>query len=192
MDLDMLSRAPTTTPAVTDACGCTPHTPLAGGTAPETDLEPSPTPSPPAVVESEEHTEAPRRSIKLIVTLTPAEGGQYRAALALGAEDCDPLLRSTTVSALADALEQVPGLLDEAEAHWRLHPRNPTPTRAPARRSGHERPRTDASTTRTPTDKPSPLSPSDRRADDTTPTPPAAEPAAIPQRQTGGQLTLFG
>ena len=192
MDQDMLSRAPTTTPAVTDACGCTPHMPLAGGTATDGDLQPAPTSSPSADVESAEHTESPRRSIKLIVTLTPAEGGRYRAALTLGAENCDPLLRSTTVSALAGALEQVPGLLDEAEAHWRRHPRNPTAAPATARRSGHDRPRSDATSTRPPKDEPSPGSPSDGRADDATPTPPAAEPAAIPQRPTGGQLTLFG
>ena len=191
MDDKMLSRAPTT-PAMTDACGCTPHTPPAGGTATEADLQPEPTPSPAAIVESEERTEVPRRPIKLIVTLTPTDRGQYRAALTLGAENCDPLLRSTTVSALAGALEQVPGLLDEAEAHWRRHPRNPTAAPAPARRSGHDRPRSDATTTRPPKDEPSPGSPSDGRADDATPTPPAAEPAAIPQRPTGGQLTLFG
>ncbi len=188
----MMSLVPTTTPAVADACGCTPHTPHAGGTATEAGLPPAPTPSPVTVVESEAHTDPPRRSIKLVVTLTPAEGGLYRAALTLGAEDCDPLLRSTTVSALADALEQVPGLLDEAEAHWRRHPRNPTAARASARRSGNDRPRSDATTTRPPKDESSPGSPSDGRADDATLTPPAAEPAAIPQRPIGGQLTLFG
>lgn len=192
MEHEMMSLVPTTTPAVADACGCTPHTPLAGGTATEAGLPPAPTPSPVTVVESEAHTDPPRRSIKLVVTLTPAEGGQYRAALTLGAEDCDPLLRSMTVSALVGALEQVPDLLDEAEAHWRLHPRNPTATRAPARRSGNDRPRSNATTTRPRTDEPSPVSPTDGRADDALPTPPAAEPAVTPQRPTGGQLPLFG
>lgn len=192
MDHEMLSRATTTTPAVMDACGCTPHTPLVGGTVAVADLQPAPTPSPGAAAESEEHIEPLRRPLKLVVTLTPAEGGQYRAALTLGAEDCDPLLRSTTVSALADALEQVPGLLDEAEAHWRLHPRNPTATRAPARRSGNDRPRSDAAAPRPRTDEPSPVSVAGGRADDPPPTPPVAEPTVTSQRPTGGQLTLFG
>ncbi len=187
-----MSLVPTSKPDVTDACGCTPRAPLAGGKSTETDPQPAATLSSAAVVESEEHAEAPRRSLKLVVTLTPAEGGQYRAALALGAEDCDPVLRSTTVSALPGALEHVPALLEEAEEHWRLHPRNPTTARTPARGPGADRSRSEASAPRPRKDQRASESLPDGRADDDPPAPPATEPVMTPKRPTGGQLTLFG
>jgi hypothetical protein len=182
----MTSIVPTATPAVTDACGCVPHTPLTGE-------QPAPADPPPVSPQAATSDgRIPRRTIKLVVTLTPTDGGQYRAALALGAEECDPVLHSTTVSTLTGALEQVPGLLEEADERWRVHPRNPTAARVPTRGTGADRFRSRALSLASPTDEPSPGSPPGVHAEDSPLTPPVTEPAVTPSRPTGGQLTLFG
>jgi hypothetical protein len=188
MEHEMMSLVPSTMPAVTDACGCAPHISPAGGTAAPTDSSTVPTPPPAATPQAE----TPRRALKLVVTLTPAEGQQYRASVAVGSDDRDPILRSMMVSALSGALEQVPGLLEEAEAHWQRHPRNPKAAQAPARRPGADRPQPPATTPGPRTDELSAGSTPDGRADDAPPTPPATEPAVTPKPPTGGQLTLFG
>jgi hypothetical protein len=187
MDQEMMGVVPTPRPDATNACGCTPHTSLTGGPAMLNGSLSVPAPEPEPALDAE----APRRSLKLVVTLMPIEGNQYRAALALGAEECDPVLRSVTVSALSDALDQIPGLLEEAEAHWRLHPRNPTTAQAPARRSGATQPRSGSTAPQAPTSGPAPDEPAQSRAEGERPAPPTIDRTA-PPNSTGGQLTLFG
>src|SRR5207248_3040411 len=62
-----------------------------------------------------------------------------RALLALGSDGCDPLLRAADVADLAGALEEVPGLLAEAEGRWRLQPRYPAAAPAKIRPAGGSR-----------------------------------------------------
>lgn len=78
--------------------------------------------------------ERPRRSLKVVLTLQPSDGSGFRALLALGADGCDPILRSLEVTDLAAAWDELPGLLAEAEDQWANQPRYPdtAPTK-PAR-----------------------------------------------------------
>ena len=72
----------------------------------------------------------PSRTLRLAVTLQPMETG-YRALLAVGADDCDPLLQQVEVDgwpALAEALQD---LTDAAAIRWREQPRNPALTLPP-------------------------------------------------------------
>ena len=188
MEHELMNIVPTRGPDTTDACGCTPR--AMSGLSPlgVSDQTPALAPTPVGVVAPD----PPRRPLKLVVTLTPVEGGQYRAALALGAEGCDPVLRSTTASGLTAALEIVPALLDEAEAHWRLHPRNPTTAQTPARRTRADRHRAEDASPTSRADGPIPEEQPDAPATSDAPVRPPAEPAATLQRQTGGQMTLFG
>lgn len=187
MEQEMTGLAPPSTPATTDACGCTPRS--APAAVPHTSADQPSEQSTP--METATAPEIPRRSLKLVVTLTPTEGGEYRATLALGAEDCDPVLRSTTVAALSDALDQVPTLHREAEASWQLHPRNPAATRAAMQRSEADR-RRPARSTVPPVDQPTLVQRADVPADAVPPTPQATEGAVTPRPAGGGQLTLFG
>jgi hypothetical protein len=134
--------------------------------------------------------ETPRRSLKLVVTLMPTDGGQYRATLALGAENCDPVLRSVTVTALSEALDQVPALHQEAEASWQLHPRNPTAAQPPIRRTEADR-RRPARSTPSP-DEPARTPGSAEPADAAPPASESIEVTATSKAAGGGQLTLFG
>lgn len=115
-----------------------------------------------------------RWTLRLAMTLHPVEGG-YRALLAVGADDCDPLMQHVEVAgwpALAQALQD---LTDAAAIRWHDQPRNPSvtpipkPTPTPKRSGGQA---AEASTG----------SPS-RRDDET----PAAEDDDAPS----GQLALF-
>src|SRR5215208_6646782 len=106
MEHELMNIVPTSGPDTTDACGCTPRAVSGLSLLGVSDQTPASASTPVAAVDSD----SPRRTLKLVVTLTPAEGGQYRAALALGAEGCDPVLRSTTASGLTAALEIVPAL----------------------------------------------------------------------------------
>lgn len=183
-----MNLVPASVPDTTDACGCTPRAAAGVSLLGAGDQVPESTPTSVAAIDPE----APRRSLKLVVTLTPTEGGEYRAALALGAEGCDPLLRSTTASGLTAALEIVPALLDEAEAHWRVHPRNPTTAQTPARRTRADHHRAEDASPTTRTDGPIPEEQPDAPATSDAPLQPPAEPATTPRRPTGGQMTLFG
>jgi hypothetical protein len=188
MDQETLGCTPTPRPEAAEACGCMPRTPSAVDAVVPADhpIEPAPT------SEEDPVPAAARRSLKLVVTLTPAEAGQYRAALALGADGCDPMLRSLTVSALSEALDHVPNLLDDAEAHWSRHPRNPTTGPAP-RRSASAQTRAVSTATHAQVSEPSQEDPPDSRADgESPPSRPATDPVAMPTRPSGGQLTLFG
>ncbi len=70
--------------------------------------------------------DAPRRALKLVLTLKPGDGPRtVHVVMAIGAEGCDPLLRSEKVEDLQAALDLVPGLLAEAEARWQSQPRYP-------------------------------------------------------------------
>jgi hypothetical protein len=125
----------------------------------------------------------PRRALKLVVRLRPANAIGYRALIALGSDGCDPVLRAADVADLAGALEEVPGLLAEAAGRWQLQPRYPTtaeanarpaaPSRAPA--SPRQRPRRGAAAT----------------PDEQGPAPTSAQPPATTSAQAD-QLALFG
>jgi hypothetical protein len=189
MDQETLDVPQAPQPDMTDACGCTQHLPAHGGSLA---ANPDPPESTAPTTEITTSAEASRRAIKLVLTLTPAEAGQYRAALAIGADGCDPLLRATMVSTLADALDQIPMLVEEAEAHWRLYPRNPATARAPSQQSRPKRDRSNAA-------PPSPMAselpqetPSDMQVEGEPASRPATERVAAPTRPMGGQLTLFG
>jgi hypothetical protein len=183
----MLNLVPASRPEAPDACGCTPP-PTSGDSLQGTEILPTEsTPTPTTASAAEE----PRRGLKLVVTLTPAEHGQYRASLALGSEGCDPILRTATVRALTDALQQVPTLLEDAEAHWRLQPRNRAVSPMPPRRPPAERrPRTQAPPPRV--DGPTAEWQPTEHAERDVASPSATEAVEAPKRPNGGQLTLFG
>lgn len=187
MEQEMAGLATPSTPATTDACGCMPRSTSAA--APPTPADQPPKHLP--LAEEAPSTETPRRSLKLVVTLVPIDGGQCRATLALGADNCDPVLRSTTVSGLSDALGHVPALHQEAEASWQAHPRNPTVARPPTPRSDANRRHPSKSTT-SPADEPDPTPRPDLPTDARSPAPDPAEDAVTPRPAGGGQLTLFG
>ena len=65
-------------------------------------------------------------AVKLVLTLKPGDGpAAMQVVMAIGADGCDPLLRSAEVEDLQAALDLVPGLLAEAEARWQSQPRYP-------------------------------------------------------------------
>ncbi len=83
--------------------------------------------------EKEAGTEGGRpRSLKLVLTLQPEGTEGYQAMLALGAEGCDPILRSVAVAGIAEAVDQIPALVAEAEDRWQLQPRYPATAAAKA------------------------------------------------------------
>ena len=187
MEHEMSIRGPASRSDAADACGCTPPAASDDRVLSTEILSPGSTVSPTTTGAAE----APRRALKLVVTLSPAEHGHYRAVLALGSEGCDPFLRTATVTALPDALDQVPTLLEDAEAHWRLQPRNravsPVPPRRPA--ASHRPPAaTPPHRTEEPAAEDRPPEPAEREV-----APPSAtEVVESPKPPSGGQLTLFG
>jgi hypothetical protein len=187
MEQEIMGLATPGTPATTDACGCMP---IAASAAEP--LMPADQPTEhQAPTDSAATPEALRRSLKLVVTLMPIDSGQYRASLALGADNCDPVLRSTTVAGLTDVLDQVPALHQEAEASWQAHPRNPTAARAVVPRSDANRRRPTRSTS-SPADEPASTRRPDSLTDARPPAPGPAEDAVTPRPAGSGQLTLFG
>lgn len=186
MEQEMAGIDAPSTPAATDACGCMPRS--VSATDPQASAD-QPTEQS-ALLDTSAATETPRRSLKLVVTLTPTEGELYRATLALGADNCDPVLRSTTVAALPDALNQVPSLLQDAESHWQTHPRNPTAPQPPVRRPESDRRRPARSTP--PAAEPALMPGSDVPADAVRPAMESTGDAVTPKPVGSGQLTLFG
>jgi len=187
MEHEMSIRAPASRSDTADACGCTPPA-ASGDVLPGAETPPSESTPTPEVADA---TEAPRRTLKLVVTLALSDHGQYRASLALGSDDCDPILRTATVMGLPDALEQVPALLDEAEARWQLQPRNRSVSPAPSRRSAASR-RPAAATLLPDADQPvTEVRPPGRGERDVAPSA-ATEAVEAPKRPGAGQLTLFG
>jgi hypothetical protein len=78
-------------------------------------------------------TVRPSRTLKVVLTLRPGDGPSIAALLAVGAEGCDPLIRSITAGDLSTVLAEIPSLLAEAEARWVAQPRYATiapPSRA--------------------------------------------------------------
>lgn len=118
-----------------------------------------------------EGAEPPRRSLKLVLSLTPSDAGGYRALLSVGGDDCDPLLRYVPVGGIPAALTELASLVAEAQARWQIQPRNPAVPKksggTPVRRPGTDQPHSD---------QPKAL---DRESRDPEPVP-------------AGQLTLFG
>ncbi|MCC6176183.1 MAG: hypothetical protein IT305_12830 [Chloroflexi bacterium] len=186
MEHELSIRVPAGRSDATDACGCTPPA-ASGDVLPGAETPPSELTSTPKVADA---TEAPRRTLKLVMTLALSDHGQYRASLALGSDDCDPILRTATVMGLPDALEQVPALLDEAEARWRLQPRNRATSTVSPRRSTADRrpPATPPPRSSVPLDQ---ERPSEQAAPDVAPSA-ATEAVETPKRPGAGQLTLFG
>lgn len=89
------------------------------------------------VTDQQPPAETPSRLLKLVLHLQPSGAAGYRVLLALGTEAYDPLLRFAEAASLAAALDLIPGLVAEAEAHWQTQPRYPAsaksrPARAPS------------------------------------------------------------
>jgi hypothetical protein len=76
--------------------------------------------------------QSPRRLLKIVLTLRPSDGTRFRALLAVGAEGCDPLLRSLESPDLVTTPGELPAVVAEAERRWADQPRYPTaaPTKA--------------------------------------------------------------
>lgn len=79
---------------------------------------------------------APSRTLRLAVTFQPMATG-YRALLAVGADDCDPLLQQVEVDSWPTLGQALHDLADAALIRWRDQPRNPAftppkPTPAPS------------------------------------------------------------
>jgi hypothetical protein len=133
----------------------------------------------------------PRRALKLVVSLRPGNARGYRALIALGTDGCDPLLHAADVADLVGALEEVPGLLAQAEGRWQLQPRYPAaaPTktgpaggsRAPSPPQGPPRREPPAAATE-PHQAPAP----------SPPCVPASPQSPAPASSPTDQLTLFG
>jgi len=125
----------------------------------------------------------PRRALKLVVSLRPGNARGYRALIALGSDGCDPLLHAADVADLAGALEEVPGLLAQAERRWQLQPRYPAAAPAKSRTAGGSRAPT------------RPQGPPRREAPATPAEPqpaPASPPPPAPASPQADQLALFG
>ena len=114
----------------------------------------------------------------------------YRALIALGSDGCDPLLRAADVPDVAGALQEVPGLLAEAEGRWQLQPRYPAAAPAKTRLAGGSRA---PSPPQGPPRREPPATPAEpRRAP--TPSPsraPASPQSPAPASSPADQLTLF-
>jgi hypothetical protein len=81
-----------------------------------------------------------RRSLKLVLTLAPIDNAGFRCLLAVGADHCDPLLRSVEVLDLPAALQEAASLVAAGEERWQSQPRNTAFIKKPggtsAKRSG--------------------------------------------------------
>lgn len=161
-------------PPAADGCGCAPPRQPADGARAGT-VEATDEPPGAGMAAAGPAAPAPRRSLKLVVTLRPVEGAGYRALLALGADGCDPLLRSAEAGDLQGALDEVPALVVEAEGRWQTHPRNPAARPAPRTRPAR------------PSGPPASLPPAPLEPEAAGPTPDTTGEPAGP-----GQLSLFG
>jgi hypothetical protein len=121
----------------------------------------------------------PRRSLKLVVTLRPAEYRGCQATLAIGSAECDPVFRVLDVPDVSAALAAVPALVAEAEARWKTQPRYPTVSPSPKLRVRAEPDRPVATQATVQEPQPTPA-----QTIDATGTPAAPK--------TPGQLSLFG
>ena len=112
-----------------------------------------------------------RRSLKLVLSLTPRDAGGYGTLMAVGGDDCDPLLRSVIVEDVAAALAELASLVAEAQACWQIQPRNPAVPKKSGGASGRR-----PSTQQLPSDQ------------SQVPGRESPDPEPVP----AGQLTLFG
>ena len=152
--------------------------PVAGPESP-TQVEPTPAPEdaephagdvdPPK--DAVESAAAQRRSLKLVLSLTARDAGGYGTLMAVGGEDCDPLLRSVIVEDVAAALAELASLVAEAQARWQIQPRNPAVPKKSGGASGRR-----PSTQQLPSDQ------------SQVPGRESPDPEPVP----AGQLTLFG
>ena len=126
--------------------------------------------------------EVPRRALKLVLTLKPSSGPGYQAVIALGAEGCDPLMRTAEVESLAAALDLGPGLAAEAESRWRLQPRYPS---APSAVPGRARAAAAANRSREVGQPPRERDAKESKAEQPAHNPESSAPST-------GQLSLFG
>jgi hypothetical protein len=132
----------------------------------------------------------PRRALKLVVSLRPGNAMGYRALIALGCDGCDPLLRAADVADLVAALDEVPGLLAEAEGRWQLQPRYPAIASGKTRPTGGSR--APSSPQGPPRREPHATRAEPRRAP--APSPPGAPTSPqsqAPASSPADQLTLF-
>jgi hypothetical protein len=187
MENDLLNLMSSSRSDLVDACGCTP--PAVSSDSQPGAENPLAESTPSRTVDGT--ADASRRKHKLVVMLTPADHGQYRAALALGSEGCDPFLRTATVTALPDALDQVPTMLEEAEARWRLQPRNRAVAPAPSRGAAAGRPAHAATPPHRSVEPVAEARPPQRAERDVAPSA-ATDAYDAPKRTDSGQLTLFG
>lgn len=164
----------------TDGCGCI----IA---APSTAADPSPLATGPDETSSASpdgsravsRAGPPRRLLKLVVTLHPVAGAGYRASVAVGSADCDPLVRVRDVPDVATALAEVAPLLVEAETRWKTQPRYPNVRPAPRIKPRSEPEHAAAESTMTTASPAPPAEPHHLTA--------SATPA-----KSSGQLPLFG
>ena len=124
------------------------------------------------------YTDAPRRPLKLVLTLKPGAGSGAHVVMAIGADGCDPLLRSGEVEDLRAALDLVPGLVAEAEARWQCQPRYPRVTPRASAKLASSRP------------KEASQPPRERQEADPGGEQPVHEPT--PSNPSSSQLSLFG
>jgi hypothetical protein len=158
-------------------CGCIPPARPAETLLPQQpDILPNPTDDP----VPETTADPPRRSVKLVVTLQPAGDHNYRAIVALGSADCDPLFRALDAPDLPAALAAVPSLLAEAETRWKTQPRYPSARPIPKAKLAARADR--------------PVAPPETaiqaEATPMQPAPAPVTPAAL--KSASGQLPLFG
>ncbi len=119
------------------------------------------------------------RTLKLVLTLKPGDApAAMQVVMAIGADGCDPLLRSAEVEDLQAALDLVPGLLAEAEARWQSQPRYP---HAPPRAGGRSASSRAKEVSQPPRDEQTATSGSQQ---------PAQQP--LPPKPPSSQLSLFG
>jgi len=166
-----------TDPDIDTGCGCIPSARLAETVLPQ---PPDALPQPPNDPAPETTAVSPRRSLKLVVTLQPAGDHGYRAIVALGSADCDPLFRALDAPDLPAALAGVPSLLAEAETHWNTQPRYPSARPIPKAKLPARAERAVA--------QPAPAPQAE-----SAPKPPASAPMTpTPPKSSSGQLSFFG
>lgn len=120
-----------------------------------------------------------RRPLKLVVTLQPLDQDGYRAVLALGSADCDPLFRVIDAPDLLAVLGGVPSLVADAETRWITQPRYSNARPAPKVKLRAEEERA--------TGGPAMTSPPEP-----TPAQPKTESRSSTPAKPSGQLSLFG
>lgn len=182
----MEQQSPTRIPACSkeietaEGCGCVPRIPQT--TKPIDDDNPAG--SEPSIAASDTPTQArpplaPRRPLKIVLTLQPTADNDYHTVIAVGSPACDPLFRTVEVADLAAVLAAVPSFLEEAEARWSTSPRHPALSPPPRRK---------------PTASSSPSTTSPDSSVDATPDSLDPEPATpkAPAKPSSLQLPLFG